>query len=345
MRKIVRLIVAAIFYYSGLVALGRWWMRQQSPHLIILNYHRSSLGDIRQHMRYLQRHYRLLPLEEALQELYAEPTQKNHRRTPVVMTFDDGYRDNFQYAFKAAVELQVPITIFLIPGYIDSGERFWWGEGRYLVAQTLMKEITFDNLIYHLQSTEDQRRLAVVIDTRLRTASSVVEREQFLAKMRQTLAISEFDSCLLDVEYDNMPLSWLDVYEMQKSGFVSFGAHTMHHPVLSSLVDPVEVHYEIAQCREVLEKQLGQKVYTFAYPLGRTEHIGSEALKGVRAAEYKWAVTTTSGIATPQSDPYRIERVLVDVQRHWLLIAAETAGIWHMFAPLWRPFTHGKEYA
>jgi peptidoglycan/xylan/chitin deacetylase (PgdA/CDA1 family) len=343
MRKIARLIVAAIFYYSGLVALGRWWLRQQSPHLIILNYHRSNLGDIRQHMRYLQRHYRMLPLEDALQELYAEGAQKDHRRTPVVMTFDDGYRDNFQYAFKAAIELQVPITIFLIPGYLDSGDRFWWGEGTHLIEQTRVKEVSLDGFTYHLQSEEDQKKLSCLIDTHLRTASSVAAREQFLSKMRQTLAISEFDSYAPNVKYDNMPLSWLDIYEMQNSGFVSFGAHTMHHPVLASLADPAEVRYEVVECRDVLEKRLGQKVYTFAYPIGRAEHIGLEALKAVREAEYKWAVTTTSGMATPYSDPYRIERVLVDVQRHWLLIAAETAGIWRMFAPLWKTFTHEKE--
>lgn len=343
MRKIVRFIVAAFFYYSGLVALGRWWMRQQSPHLIILNYHRSSVGDIRKHMRYLQRHYRMLSLEDALQELYAETAQKSHLRTPAVITFDDGYRDNFQYAFKAAVELQVPITIFLIPGYLDSGDRFWWGEGVYLVEKTSIQEVTFDGLAYHLSSKEDQKKLSALITTRLRTASSVAEREQFLADMRQTLAIAEFDAWTKDREYDNIPLSWIDVYEMQDSGFVSFGAHTMHHPVLSSLTDSTEVHYEVAECRDVLEKQLKQKVYTFAYPLGRTEHIGIVAQHAVQEAGYKWAVTTTNGIATSHSDPYRIERVLVDVQRHWLLLAAETAGVWRMFAPLWRPFTRKQE--
>ncbi len=343
MRRIVRLVVAAFFYYSGLVALCRWWMRRRGSHLIILNYHRASQGDIRQHMRYLQRHYRVLPLEDALQELYAEVTQKSHRRTPVVMTFDDGYRDNFQYAFKTAVELQIPITIFLIPGYLDNGDRFWWGESTHLVEQAQVKDVTVAGLTYHLQLREDQKKLSVLIDTRLRTASSVAEREQFLAQMRQTLAISEFDTCTSSAIDDNMPMSWLDVYEMQKSGFVSFGAHTMHHPVLASLSDPSEVRYEVLACREVLEQQLGMKVYTFAYPIGRAEHIGAEALKAVREAEYKWAVTTTNGIATSLSDPYRIERVLVDVRRHWLLIAAETAGIWHIFAPLWKPFINEKE--
>ncbi|GHO84313.1 polysaccharide deacetylase family protein [Dictyobacter formicarum] len=345
MRRAARLLVAAFFYYSGLVKLSRWRMRRRGPRLLILNYHRASLGDIRRHMQYLNRHYRILHLEEALEELYAPqpPARKSSKqRTPVVITFDDGYHDNYTHAFQAAVELQVPITIFLIPSYIDSGDYFWWGEGERLVKQTQLDEFILDGQTYHLQQPESQKALAQSIDARLRIARSVAEREQFLTQVRHDLAIIAPNTCEEEVKDVNIPLSWGEVLKMQKSGFVSFGAHTMHHPVLACLSDPAEVRYEIATCRQVLQERLGKPIRTFAYPIGRTEHIGTEALKAVREAEYCWAVTTTKGIATPQSDPYRLERVLVDVRRHWLLIAAETSGIWSIFAPLWKPFINEK---
>ncbi|GLV57015.1 hypothetical protein KDH_38530 [Dictyobacter sp. S3.2.2.5] len=344
MRKAVRLIVAAFFYYSGLVRFSRWRMRQRGPRLLILNYHRASLGDIRRHMLYLKRHYRILHLEEALEELYAPqpPAKKSGRQpTPLVITFDDGYHDNYTHAFKAAVELHVPITIFLIPGYIDSGEYFWWGEGERLVKRSSLTEFTLDGQIYHLQQPASRQALSQAIDARLRGARSVAEREQFLTRVKQDLALVP-DTCDGKVKDVNIPLSWGEALKMQESGFVSFGAHTMNHPVLSRLSDPSDVRYEIATCRQVLQERLGRSVRTFAYPIGRTEHIGPEALKAVREAGYSWAVTTTKGVATPQSDPYRLERVLVEVRRHWLLIAAETSGIWSIFAPLWKPFTKSK---
>lgn len=345
MRRAARLLIAAFFYYSGLVRISRWRMRRQGPRLLILNYHRASLGDIRKHMQYLRRHYSIMHLEEALDELYAPqlPAKKSsQQRTPVVITFDDGYHDNYTHAFKAAVDLQVPITIFLIPDYIDSGDYFWWGEGERLVKQTRLNEFTLDDQTYQLQQPESKKALAQSIDARLRTARSVAEREQFLAQVRHDLSIIVPNTCKEGVKDVNIPMTWAEVIKMQESGFVSFGAHTMHHPVLAYLSDPAEVHYEIITCRQVLQERLGKPVRTFAYPIGRTEHIGVEALKAVREAGYSWAVTTTKGVATPQSDPYRLERVLVDVRRHWLLIAAETSGIWSMFAPLWKPFINEK---
>ena len=343
MRKNVRVWVAAFLYYSGLVALFRWLMRRAGPRLIILNYHRGK-GDLRRHLLYLRRHYRMLHLDEALEELYADQKSVRHdRRTPLVLTFDDGYHDNYTYAFKFANELQVPITIFLVPGYMDSGDFFWWGEGIRLVKCAQVDQVTFDDHVYQLGQASDRSALTKVIDGRLRFARSVAEREAFLKMIRQLLAVPPSnDPAGYEGEVD-LPLSWAEAIKMQESGWVSFGAHTMHHPVLAYLDDPAEVRSEILSCREVLEQRLGRSIRTFAYPIGRTEHIGDDAVAAVKEAGYLWAVTTMRGVATPTSDPYRIKRVLGEASRHWLLMAAETSGLWHKLSPLWKSFIKDDE--
>jgi len=309
-------------------------MRRSGRHLIILNYHHASGGDLGRHLRYLNRHYRMMHLEEALEELYAEKKKVMHdQRTPLVLTFDDGYYDNYTHAFKLACQLRVPITIFLIPGYVESGDYFWWGEGRRLVKRAQVDNVTFDEKTYHLQQPHDRLQLTQTIDKRLRHVGSVEEREIFLAKVRQMLAVP---TSVTEEEEKDRPFSWKEIREMQQSGWVSFGAHTMHHPILSYLTDPAEVLYEVRECRTVLEQHLGQEVRVFAYPVGRWEHIGDEAVQAVQEAGYKWAVTTMCNSATPQSDPYRLERQLGDVSRHWLVMAAETSGIWKMLSPLWK---------
>ena len=63
-------LVAACFYFSGFVPLMRW-VRRRGRHVVILNYHRAATGDLRAHLCYLRRHYRIMPLDGALEELYA----------------------------------------------------------------------------------------------------------------------------------------------------------------------------------------------------------------------------------------------------------------------------------
>src|SRR6266571_9386055 len=129
MHKWIETVIATCLYYTGLVKLARWRTRRSGQRLVILCYHQATGGDLRQHLLYLRRHYRVLHLEAALEELcttHKNGVHRKDRRTPLVLTFDDGNHDNYTHGFKLASELQVPLTIFLIPGYIESGSRFWW---------------------------------------------------------------------------------------------------------------------------------------------------------------------------------------------------------------------------
>src|SRR6266699_2180038 len=332
MRRQLGIIVAASFYYSGLVKLARWHTERSWPCLVILNYHRASGGDLR-------RHYRLLHLEAALEELYTPHKQKKgdlDRRTPLVLTIDDGYHDNYTHAFALARELQVPITIFLIPAYIQSGEHFWWLEGKRLASNAQVSEVTIHGRTYHLERTGERRALALAIDTRLRGASSVMEREAFLAFARELSEVSKGVTVEGEIE---RCLTWAEVREMEESDWVSFGAHTMHHPILAYLADPHEVQREVQECRTVLEQQLGHPVRTFAYPVGQIQHIRDVVLKAVQQAGYDWALTTMYGFNTSKSDPYLLRRIEVAAKQHWLIMAAEAADLWGFFSRLrWIPF-------
>lgn len=336
MRRAIGIVVAACFYYSGLVKLARWWRQRSGQCLIILNYHRASGGNLRRHLLYLRRHYRMMHLEEALEELYEPPGARStryDRRTPLVLTFDDGYYDNYTHAYFLATELQVPITIFLVPGYIENGHYFWWLEPEQVVNHARVERVTLEEQSYQLSQSEERAALVRTIDAGLRHAASVAEREKFLTSIREMLAVP---LALPAREELVRPLTWTEVDEMKKSGWVSFGGHTMNHPILADLSCPEEMRREVVECRNILAQRLGHPVRTFAYPVGRQEHIGELVPQAVREAGYGWAVTTTPGVATSQDDPYRLRRILGDVTRHWLVMAAETAGVWYFFSPLWK---------
>jgi peptidoglycan/xylan/chitin deacetylase (PgdA/CDA1 family) len=363
MLRRLELALAACLYYSGIVKLARWYTRSQGQRLVVLCYHRAEGGFLRQHLLYLRRHYRILHLEEALEALYESQKgalQGRKQPTMLALTFDDGYQDHYSQAFALALELEVPITIFLVPGYIDSEKRFWWQEPPYLLRYAESSEVTIDGCTYHLGNADERNSLEREIGKHLRNASSVEEREAFLAVVREALQVSSSigaDLCwrrsLISPPASStshshplptpqkcqgeggLPLTWTEVHEMEESGLVSFDAHTMHHPTLAYLTDPKEVQYEVSECRTVLERQLGHSVRAFAYPVGKEEHIGECGLAAVRAANYDWALTAMHGINTPETDPQLLHRIVVDVDQHWLMVAAKSCGVWDFFPKLY----------
>ncbi|HET8912612.1 MAG TPA: polysaccharide deacetylase family protein, partial [Ktedonobacteraceae bacterium] len=320
-------LALAVLYYSGIVRLARWWTARQGPRLIVLCYHRATGGSLSKHLIYLCRHYRVLHLEEALEALY-NPQKfrfRGKKQTLLAVTFDDGYQDNYSEAFTLATSLHVPITLFLVPGYIESGSRFWWEEPAHLIKNAKAREVTLDGITYRLNNDVQRRVLAKRIELRLRNAPSIEQRETFLAEMRSLLDSPSLASV---EEMPALPFTWSEVQTMESSGWVSFDAHTMHHPTLACLTDPTELRYEVSECRSVLERQLGHPVRAFAYPIGKDEHIGEQGIAAVRAAHYDWALTTSHGINSPQTDPHLLHRIVVDVDQHWLMVAVKASGVW-----------------
>ena len=175
-----------------------------------------------------------------------------------------------------------------------------------------------------------------LIDERVRFASSVVVREHFLRHMRQQLGAPVQ---IASDERAMLSLTWEQIGEMDRSGWISFGAHTMNHPILACIVAQNELCYEVQVCRNVLEQRLGHAVTSFAYPIGQWQHIDTRTLHVVQQAGYRWALTTNYGINTLRDYPFQLKRIESDVTQHWLVVAAEVAGLWGFFARLrWHPF-------
>jgi len=334
MRERLRIAIALCFYYSGLLRLALWLRQCSGCHVIILNYHRAA-DNLHAHLQYLRRHYRIIHLEDALEEFYNAPVEvgtqrEKHgrdRRIPLVLTFDDGYIDNYTYAFPLVYSLQIPITIFLIPGYVESGEYFWWLAPAKLVQSATVEKVTVEGKTYILSLSEDCVALVKAIDRLIRYAPSVAQRETTLLHLQGALGTTLPRRGVGDEDDRALPMNWEQIREMELSGLVSFGAHTMHHPVLSSLSDLVELQHEIAESRSVLEQKLGHPVHTFAYPIGKPFDFGDRGIQAVKAAGFKWAVTTLEEHTIAQTDHYLLPRLPGDTNLHWAVMAAELVGM------------------
>ena len=323
----LRIVLAVLFFYTGITNLALRMKERSDRRLLILNYHNAD-GQLEKQVRYLQRHYRIVHLHEALEELFAQNPQPigRDRRLPLVLTFDDGYLDNYTEGFRLAQRYQVPITIFVIPGYIENGHYFWWLAAKKLVSQLPLEVVTFAGRSYDLQQEQERKQLIGAIDTRARQAPSVAEREAFLSEIQLALGVG-LPSRECDASDSNIPMTWEQLHEMNASGLVSFGAHTVNHPILANLSSQTELGYETRESRRMLEEKLGYPIRSFAYPVGKFQHIGEQGVEAVRDAGYTWAVTTFEELNTRETNPLLLGRMPGDTELHWMVMAAELVGV------------------
>ena len=244
-----------------------------------------------------------------------------------VLTFDDGWRDFYQYAYPILRSHEAPATVFLPTDFIGTDRWFWTdriGLLLYRIAQShdleKCESLFSDSLLRDLVSMRGTH------ETRLEKAIALLKPYR----------IEKIDEVLLELSTtlreDSTPasrafLSWEEVQEMYRSGLVCFGSHTAGHPILTTLAEE-QVQYELRRSMDdlIAHKVTDTNFISFCYPNGSFSERLSEM---VREAGYHLAVTTQHGWHRRGANAYTIRRISVhqDITSTEAMFALRIANI------------------
>ncbi len=254
----------------------------------------------RQQLAYLKTHFSILPLSEALQKLWNDrldgPT--------VAITFDDGFRNNYDIAFPILQDFQAPATIYLTTDLIGSEKTVWFTRLLLALQATAQKELRWNGEAFALADPDQ----VATSSARLQSALKRFPAAQLDAELARIEA-------LLSVAHDprvpeDSPFRMLDqdtIRAMQDSGLVEFGAHTCGHTILSRLSRD-EKAAQIGESLRQVEMLTGQKCLSFAYPNGGASDFDLESQEILAQAGVLGAVTMIPGPNRPTTPALQIHR-------------------------------------
>jgi glycosyltransferase involved in cell wall biosynthesis/peptidoglycan/xylan/chitin deacetylase (PgdA/CDA1 family) len=245
--------------------------------------------------------YRVVPFDEVASRK-GEPSKR--KRPACAITFDDGWYDNFAYAFPQLQRRGLTATIFLPTRFIGTNRRFWqehlWlcmrelknGEGRREVVEKIASRTPWFPPAGEGRTSYDYVR-------RLLLTRPSIEAEEF------TLRIADYAS-LAGAFAGRAFLDWEEVQQMQAAG-ISFGSHTLNHTLLAN-ASPKVAEREIQDSRAELESRINERVTSFAYPWGA---VGPSSIVQLQESGYKYAVTIKAGLVKTSSHPHLLPRLSV----------------------------------
>jgi peptidoglycan/xylan/chitin deacetylase (PgdA/CDA1 family) len=248
-------------------------------------------------MRFLARHYRVVSLGQAVKHL-----DDGSPANVVAVTFDDGYRDNYEKAFPILQRYGIPATIFLTTDSIDSGEPLWFEQLSLSLKKTTRQRLDLPAGLpgpFPLRNEAERIECNGRIQDFLRRLPDS-ERRRWMVEILGCLAV------VGDYERHHQMLTWEQVRYMNAHG-IDFGGHTLSHPFLSRNTDE-EAAREISGCKARIQAELQESIAHFAYPNGRDEDVSASARELVRAAGYRAAVTTNWGPNDGQTDRMQLRR-------------------------------------
>lgn len=298
-------------YHIASSSNGRWpgfsLQRRNEPSARILYYHRVNDDNdpffpsmptrvFERQIEFLARHYKIVSLAALRQHL-----ANGSPGIVVSITFDDGYRDNYENAFPILQRYGVPATIFLTTGSIDADEPLWFEQ----MADAFQKT---DRHSVDLEIGSTQRFMLGSTTEKLDAISRVFSFLRGLPNAERKLRMPEILRPLgiANAAQRSRMLAWDHIRLMQARG-IDFGGHTVTHPFLSKLTRE-ELFWEISQCKRRIEDELQSTVRHFAYPNGREEDFSDWNKEIIRQAGYQAAVSTIWGLNYPSTDCMELRR-------------------------------------
>jgi peptidoglycan/xylan/chitin deacetylase (PgdA/CDA1 family) len=260
------------------------------------------------HMALVRRFFRPVTIEEFARLI------KSRARLPsatCLVTFDDGWHDNYEFALPILRRHGIPAVIFVATDFIG-GDRCFWQEK---LARMLHAALEHENLatVVFGHVLNSSIPAAKNSDERRRAVRDIVGKMK-AKPIADTLELVDAVSREVDTPVGHAPervwgedrfMTWEQIKEMQASGLIEIGSHAQSHTPLTKL-DATSASRELAQSRSAIEANTGKDCFMFAYPNG---DFNDGAVSWVARAGYSLAFTTIRGRVPRGADPLRLKRI------------------------------------
>lgn len=279
----------------------------KSHHDGIENYHGKHLYIKRfeEQVVYLKKNYTIIGLSQLL-AFYLEGIPLPQRC--MVITFDDGYRSNYDLAFPVLKKYEVPACIFITTDFIDQRSWLWVDRLEYAISKThkTSLELNLNGKVQYFDLKDTQARKGT--DRRIKSIlkSLPAAKQDHMVHRIEELAQRSLSFDFVEDMY--APLSWEDIRAMQSSGLVNFGSHTCAHAILTNCSNE-KVKSEITLSKQRIEQMIQLPCHYFSYPNGQKGDFNGLTKAALVNAGYTCGLTTVTGANDTGSDHYELKRL------------------------------------
>jgi peptidoglycan/xylan/chitin deacetylase (PgdA/CDA1 family) len=231
---------------------------------------------------------------------------------PLLVTFDDGYRDNHDTALPILLRHGVRATFFVATDYIDRRRPFWWDRVARALKTTTQQAVELEypeRTVLSLRGAHERRRAIARVQRVIKDRSGI-DLDRLMGELERAAGAT----LLGDEERDLVSqtiMTWEQVAALRRAG-MDVQSHTRTHRVLQTLAGD-ELARELRGSRERLEQVLGEPVVAVSYPVGKPLHEEPRIKQAVREAGYELGFSNGTGVNRVRDfDALDVRRVSLD---------------------------------
>lgn len=287
-------------------------LTDRNPKLLVITYHRvkpetgpNPLNTIISTETFVKQVDRLagkipvISLEDAVSQCRKGQIK---RGIQAVLSFDDGYADNYEVAFPILKRKGLPAVFFLSTGYISKGSPLWDSEVILRILDTKAERIDAGSYVSGKTGSESLTSFAFRVFDELKSKDfpTVEKTVSYLKEKRSPGYDSRGDHCM----------GWNQAAEMAEAG-MEIGAHGVTHRSLSRIPLPEAIE-EIRESKSAVEKNTGRPCLNFAFPFGSRKDYSDALIGEVKKAGFNTCLLNIHGYNHMRPDFFSLRRIIMD---------------------------------
>ena len=258
-------------------------------------------------LQILKNKYNVLTIEELTSYL---TSNKKIPKNSVAITFDDGYADNYLEALPILEKHKLQALFYVMTGNLNSEEEYWWDkmERIFLLSnKPSVYQFEFKDQIFDISDWNQKNREKIYND--------LLPLLRRMNSKERDLIIKNFEHIfnVIPNRPSHRAMSFDELKKMHTSESAVIGIHTNLHPSLGSLSYEEQL-FEINTSKNILERELSEKIDHFSYPFGTNSDFNDDTINICKTLKISVAAANYPAIANKRSDKYRFPRFLV---RDW----------------------------
>jgi len=260
------------------------------------------------HLEHLKNNYHLLTIKEF--QYYLENKKKFPKKS-VLITFDDGYADNYLEALPILEKHTAQALFYIATGTLNTDVEFWWDAIERIVLLSVHKteeeKYVLNGVEYNLSGLDNTKRFELYeqLLPALRVMNSSL-REEKINELGRIFNSSQGRASHRAMTYEELK-------KMDLSNAAVIGAHTHLHPSLGALTYEEQLK-EIETSKNILEQHLNKKITHFSYPFGTIKDFNADTLDIMKKMNFQLVAANIPYLVHKNTDQYSFTRFLV---RDW----------------------------
>ena len=218
-----------------------------------------------------------------------------------VVTFDDGFLNNYEIASPILEDLGIPAVFYVSTGNISYGDLFWVDqlEIAFIKAYRYGIKLCLGGSNSEAANSVDTQSLSldsiILCLDKLKSRLKLVhpeERDSFIEYVASQ--VKHIDAGIRMKDYETM--SWEHVRRLDSSPLFTIGGHSVHHNIFATMSD-LEQEAEIRDSIHTLRQELGDFSGHYSYPEGQPEHFTSSTIECLKQHGVKCCPSAINGVA------------------------------------------------